>query len=366
MKKLTCILTLKGRETFSKRFFEHIREINLPYKLIIGDGDPSSSVQDYLTSDAKMENIDYEYRAFNDKSPQAFFYKLETLIEQAETPYVMFCDNDDFLVLSGIEKCIQFLESNPDYTSCGGKVLGIEAITKKGNMCILREGGIYGDFSNCYSDSSLKRVITYIQEYAAPCWYNVYRKENLLKSIRLFRETGVNDFLLMELFMAFSASVQGKQHIDNSFVSYIRQTNSSQINVSIKSLLHRCIYSDVGNEIKSVIEALSNQIHQYEKADFEDIREKLRGAFLLYFERAPNDTFFSKLLNKFKGFCQRWDYTLRYTFSLYNRFRLHRDLKNIEAELFKKRSSKKIVDLFLKEYEQVRKIILHHPDCLNN
>jgi len=193
----------------------------------------------------------------------------------------------------------------------------------------------------------------------------VYRKENLLNSIKLFRETGGNDFLLMELFMAFSGSAQGKQHIDNGFVHYIRQTNSSQTNVSIKSLMYRFIYSDLGNEIKNVIAVLSSQIHQYEKTDIEDIREKLRKAFLLYFEGKPADKFSSKLFNKFKAFCSRWDYTLRYIFPSYNRFRLECDLKNIEKELFQKGANKHETTLFLKEYQQVREILVKHSSCTN-
>lgn len=360
MNKLTCILTLKGREDFSRRFFDHIKEINFPYKLLIGDGDPSSSVKTIL-SDARIDHINYSYLSFNDQCAQDYFYKIEKLIEQADTPYVMLCDNDDFLILNGIQKSIDFLDNNPDYISSGGEILGFNMLIKNNSVRILSEKHIYHTPLNLDNNSPLARVITYFKNYHTPCFYNIYRKEALLTSFKLFRATGINDFILMELFIALSATAQGRHHFSRNFLHYIRQTNSSQTNASIKSFIHRILYNDLAKEITIMIRALSAQILEHEKKPLEEIEADIRSSFLYYLEKNNRQQFPRTTFNAFVSFACRWNYSFRYFFPKYNVFCMALELKLIVRKLIFHGTSSEMIEEFLTEYKSIRNVITSHP-----
>jgi len=51
------------------------------------------------------------------------FEAILDLLRQAETPYVALCGDDDFLLPSGLQSCVEFLEAHPDYEVCHGDAL---------------------------------------------------------------------------------------------------------------------------------------------------------------------------------------------------------------------------------------------------
>ena len=54
----------------------------------------------------------------------AVMEKMSAVLHGIDTDYTVFCADDDVLVLSAVEECIEFLELHPDYVACHGRYLG--------------------------------------------------------------------------------------------------------------------------------------------------------------------------------------------------------------------------------------------------
>lgn len=361
--KLTLVLSLLGREKFTERFLNYARGKFPPFKLLIGDGDPKSGVEKYLNH-SSFSSMNYEYFKFDEKSPQDYFFKLESLLSKVSTPYVMNCDNDDFFVMSGLEKCIQFLDMNQDYIGCSGQISSFEHLKHNNKNIIIDEKYIYKKQIPIEQSSPLERAKIYFMNYLAPSWYNVSKTENVLNSMKLFRATGINDFLLMELFIAISLAIQGKQKENQSIIHYIRQTNSSQLRKTIKGYSHRLIFSNLGTEITVMKEALIAQLilASPEKTK-EEITEVISSAFVDYLNKTMNNQVHTSFKNRFSLFTRRYNYSFRYFSSPYNRFCQKSDFNVILSQLKKHGASLEELSLFKQEYSNIRKIILHHPEA---
>src|SRR5580704_9790695 len=124
--RLTIVIPLRGRPLFTLRFLWHANAARLPYKFILADGEVRPDLSRLLDDARKLfPNIDVDYIRYPDDMDFAhYFAKMTDAIARAKTPYVMLADNDDFLVFSGLEQSLDFLDANPDYVCCGGGIGG--------------------------------------------------------------------------------------------------------------------------------------------------------------------------------------------------------------------------------------------------
>lgn len=283
--KITFILTLYKDNTYTERFLKYFNTIQSNSVLLIGDGKRSQAVKNLI---ATYNNSNIKYFEFDDNTPQDYFYKLKYLLEKVETPYVMLCDNDDLFIVENIRKCIQFLDQNNDYAACGGLLFFFNI--GKG----YRKFKFYCPKNHSFSLNSkipFERVSSYLQNYHTACWYHVHRKETISIAINEFIKTGINDLLLMELFLAMATASQGKILFNANYIHYLRQLNSSQVNITIKSFASRVVLNNLGNEIAIFIQALhalitknlskkSGIIHAHKPL------EKIRTLTVNYLEKA--------------------------------------------------------------------------------
>ena len=125
---LTILLPLKGRHLHTLRFLFHADRAGLPYHFLIADGEVHPAIARVLENPlSAFPNLDIEYIRYpNDARYSDFYRKMADASARVRTPYVLQADNDDFLVASGIERCLKFLDARPDYVGCGGGVGGFE------------------------------------------------------------------------------------------------------------------------------------------------------------------------------------------------------------------------------------------------
>src|SRR5438874_1114489 len=112
--KLTILLPLKGRHLHTLRFFWHANRYGLPYRFLVADGEVHPVVARLLGKPERVfPNLDIEYVQYpNDVDLSRYYEKLADAVSRVRTPYVMHADNDDFLMASGVDHCVKFLESN--------------------------------------------------------------------------------------------------------------------------------------------------------------------------------------------------------------------------------------------------------------
>ena len=107
--KITFLLPTKGRDNFTLRLLKYFNKLKTPIDLIIGDGLPNKNTN-FLKHKEKFPYLNYQYIEYNDINLLAYYKKLYDMCTKANTKYVMLIDNDDFPLISGISKNIEFLE----------------------------------------------------------------------------------------------------------------------------------------------------------------------------------------------------------------------------------------------------------------
>jgi glycosyltransferase domain-containing protein len=182
---LTIIIPTMNRSDFLIRLLQYYADTNYKHWILIGDSSNAHHVE--ITKKAigqfkgKLKIIYHELPGLNDAEV------VRHLAPLVSTPYVVFTADDDFLVSSGLEKCIQFLENNHSYIAAHG--IGI---------CFkLHEAGPYGKFVGCTpytlpvveADTASQRLLDHFNHYAVTLfcvhrvkeWRAMYPTDGVIK-----------------------------------------------------------------------------------------------------------------------------------------------------------------------------------------
>ncbi len=109
MRDLTVIIPPHNRHVYLKRALDYYSDLDI--KILIGD----SSDTEYPEKDKLNDNVQYFFL-----KGLSFADKICELIKKVDTKYTLIIAEDDFYVVDSIRKCTDFLNSNPDYSSCQG------------------------------------------------------------------------------------------------------------------------------------------------------------------------------------------------------------------------------------------------------
>ena len=230
---LTLILTTKGRDAFTIRFLEYANYISLKYPIYIADGEPKEHIKKKILNRKNYPNIKYDYFEYNGINYKEFYKKLVDSLSSIKTDYVMFIDNDDFVLNDAMGKTIDFLDKNKDYVGASGKI----------GWCYtkdypLSQNYLYGHFkfyNNCdgynpvsYSNkSSFDRINKATQNYNS-LWYSMFRKSSLLLVAKENANLNFKTLYSSEIFFYLRIISLGKIYFDKNITTYIRQLGTSE------------------------------------------------------------------------------------------------------------------------------------------
>lgn len=272
MPQLTVILTLFGRHLHTLRWMWHANRVKLPFHVIVADGEVDPYVERLLSEPANFPNLSYEYHRFADLSYKDFYRKCATAVAKVKTPYVMISDNDDFLVVTGILRCISYLDHSPDYVCAGGKIPYFTLASQPknphkvvGNLACIEFGSI-ANVCNMASSLASERILDVVSRYNM-VYYNVYRTPILTLLFEECEKLAFTDLLIWELFLAARTATLGKVMFDPSLISYIRQAGtSSQVNY-IGDWVHHLLKSDLPLDCRKYAEAIACELERLEDLD---------------------------------------------------------------------------------------------------
>ena len=223
-KDLTILLIIKGRDLYTLRWLYYANEIKLPYDIYIADGKPNKKIIQILENKNNFPHINYKHVLYDDSSYKMFYQKIFNSLENINTKYVMFSDNDDFLMPKGINKNVEFLNLNKDYIGASG-IIGFFQIS---NEKMKLEKSLLGTpnfaFYNegAYKPRSInkKTILERIQmasELYNITYYSVFRTEKIKNIAKENLENNFNSLLTMENFFHLKALSLGKIHFENNY-----------------------------------------------------------------------------------------------------------------------------------------------------
>jgi hypothetical protein len=146
------------------------------------------------------------------------------------TPYVALADNDDFFIVDGLSKSVEFLAANPDYVACGGQYAAfwISATGNNDPRCPLYGGNIEWKYVNNSTTESPLRASERIRRQCLgvnDTWYNVIRTAERRRQFEALRKFDPNDLFLAEHLVSFLAAIAGRiMQLNTLYI--VRQQNS--------------------------------------------------------------------------------------------------------------------------------------------
>jgi glycosyltransferase domain-containing protein len=248
---LTILLPLKGRNLFTMRFLWHANEQKVPYRIVIADAEPHPSVQKAIDNNT-FSNLNIVYKVYPpDNTLQDFYAKMASAAELVKTPYVMQVDNDDFLIPSGLELCMDWLNVNKDYVACNGLVKPMGFANTLDT--VIGEGfnfaGKHYEVHDINYAEPLKRIVNgKIGETSY--YYSVVRSDSFLHVSKTIAVISPTYLLFYEILFELSLLSLGKVKINDSFCTYIRQVRTS-MSGHYKSLEH-LLESDLGTDSRKI------------------------------------------------------------------------------------------------------------------
>jgi len=225
-KNITIILPLKDRVEFTNRWMSYANYISLPFKIFIADGGKDIEIEKKLKNSRNYPNLYYKYFKYPyDNSYSRYFNKLSNIIEKVSTPFVMLVDNDDFVVPLGIIKSINFLEKNPDYISCRGRIDGILIKPSSNKKDKEKYEFRYPSEESVKLNQrrALNRLKVHLSNYS-PTFYDVHRTVKINESFSKLKEMDLSDLHLAELATSCISVTQGKIK-RNNYPFLVRQMN---------------------------------------------------------------------------------------------------------------------------------------------
>jgi len=218
---LTIVIATKNRSEFMARLLNYYADTNYRHWIYVGDSSDSSHFE--CTKDVINQlkgRLKVRIYKYPDLSGQE---SLNKLLEMITTPYVVYIGDDDFLVTSGLQDCIEFLENNKEYTGANGRGVAFS----------LRNYGPKGQFQSLggyrqraiEADTAVGRLLLYFERY----FVTVFSVQRLSVWKTMYKDVfSIPDRALAGEFLPCCLSViQGKiKHLNCFYL--LRQTHGQR------------------------------------------------------------------------------------------------------------------------------------------
>lgn len=288
MAALTLILPLKGRPLHTLRFFWHANRQRLSYRVVVADGQVEPGIASRLeTPRALFPTLDIDYLRYpDDRTYQHYFDKLAAAVRRVTTPYAMLCDNDDFVVRTGVDACIAYLDAHPGYAGVSG---GVAGFALHPDPALPKVAGAIRSLGSLYHDGYLA------EDYAAPelsarvrhrftdgysLYYSVFRTEFLITVLNDIAVLGLSDLKAVETFFGARVKTLGKCRLDRRSIAYVRQAGTSGGAPDVWTLDDVRGAGARGPEVQRCLKALARPIAMADGVDVPFVTGFLRELFI--------------------------------------------------------------------------------------
>jgi len=278
----TLVLLIKGRHEFTHRWLTYMRKIKFSYPIIIGDGQDDDETKKMLDVINQDKNLNITYHRYNTHAGYLDYYKMKhDIVSAVDTKYVMLCDNDDFILINGLNDQINFLEQNSEYVSASGKILNFE-IDRFNYVCYGKKPSLLSACNYHRIDEPLdswKNQLNQTFTKFQPNFYNVFHTRILKIITSELVNLNFSDLVINEFYIQLRAATLGRSKVLTSSFHYLRQRGTSSISKNYEfseDILKKNMPSDVRKMANRISEILSPNYSR------DEIRENIFKGFSDY------------------------------------------------------------------------------------
>ena len=200
MHTFSIILVLKDRTEYTKRLMDSWNKDKFPFHILIADGGNDQNIEECLTNFSNFPSLDYTYIRFPyDKTLRDFYEKMAHVTTLLNTSTTALMDNDDFISVDGINKCMSILEDSK-YSSARGMMADID-----GN-------NMYTEFPDSISGNSAMDRIEDQTKHFHGNYHNIIRTNHLQAAWHLIKIASPNNFRIVEQLSGYLHTVWGDSY----------------------------------------------------------------------------------------------------------------------------------------------------------
>jgi len=188
-KSISILIPTLDRPDYLKRTLKYYALAGFQGNIIIGDS--SKEINAALNRRAVEMlkgslNIDYMYCSNPPYLHDGMCMK--AMVDATRTPYVIYCGDDDFLIPTGLEKCVQFLDAYPSFSAAHGVRINLclDGNTPWGKPV---SASLFSG-TNYMNESPTGRLVTYLRTgfsiqyhlHRVEVWKQMYREADQVPS----------------------------------------------------------------------------------------------------------------------------------------------------------------------------------------
>ena len=245
LKKITLIIPTYNRHHYLTRLLEYYKDC----KFTIFVADSTKQIYEF------KDNYNINYFHYPDWPPVK---KLAKVFQKVETSYVFMCADDDFIIPEAIEKCIDFLENNHDYSSAQGNYVSF----KKNKKILFRLRPSLFQLLKNYdinANTPEERLKQSMSSYMH-LFYSVHRVKNLIDIVKLPKQYEIEYFGgFYELTIAMISVINGKHKV-LPFFYCAREIQLSSARTRIPPILSVINDPKMKHDLKFIYDSISNHL----------------------------------------------------------------------------------------------------------
>jgi glycosyltransferase domain-containing protein len=243
VEELTIVLVVKNNHKYTLRWLDYMKAMKCKFKIMIADSSDNNNLP-ILIRQNKFDDslfIQHRYYDFDEEGYEVYVKKKIDSLRDIDTKYMIFADNDDFYDMGGIERSIEFLNENQEYSSCGGRT-GFFELMKQDKRSKYNCGKYYLSYvlntKGILNEKSEDRIAEFFngvdKNYYYAYNYNLIRKDVAVKISQAASNAKVDDPLILELLFNLILLKSGKVKMLNHLY-YMRQLGTSILTSSLNS-----------------------------------------------------------------------------------------------------------------------------------
>jgi glycosyltransferase domain-containing protein len=283
-KKVAIIIPTKNRSKFLVELLKYYNEIECRHTIYIGDASNSKHVGIVLSVIKSLNNkiniVHKQYPEFC-RGARDIGITVKKMLEVVEEEYVVYSGDDDYYIPRALDKCVDFLETNLDYSSVHGFGNFVKYDENIGKSII---GGRY--YLNEYQGvSGAERLKIFINK-SSNLLMSIHRKESFMRACRNMELLTAT--LFIELMPGSMSTTLGNSKRLNEL--YLIRGIHGARDVQPK-LIENIIDPEWLNSLQIYIRTLSDEIKTVDGVDEESAKQIVKQGLSMYLKRSIEEAY---------------------------------------------------------------------------
>ena len=278
--KVAIIIPTKNRPEKLIELLKYYAEIKSCHTIYIGDASDSQRINEIIPtikSLSKYININYKQYPEYGRAQSDSEKTVAKILENVEEEYVVGSGDDDFFIPKSLDKCVDFLEYNPDYSSAHGYGTYIIYNETMGKFII---GGRY-NLNEYKADSASERFKLMSNSYSV-LYFSVHRSKIFKKAHKNIEKLPIYPVLFDEIMPAFMTAILGNsKKLDCLY--FLR--GISPIKYKQSKLMEKITDSGWSSAVGIFINTLSEELRAIDGIDEIESKEIIKQGFIDYIEK---------------------------------------------------------------------------------